>query len=234
MLQIRNLEAYYGSSYIIQNISLNVGAKQGVALLGRNGAGKSTTLKSIMNVEPKVKGEIIFNESNISGKKPYHLARMGLGYVPEDRRIFADLTVADNLQIGQYGSKKRIEPYDIDEIMELFPLMEKFKNRKGGQLSGGEQQVVSIARTIMSKPKIVLLDEPTEGLAPIIVQSLRETIAKVIQELGIGILLAEQNINFSRNLTQYVYLMDQGRVIFEGTWEEFDRQPELKKKYIAV
>lgn len=118
--------------------------------------------------------------------------------------------------------------------MELFPLMEKFKNRKGGQLSGGEQQVVSIARTIMSKPKIVLLDEPTEGLAPIIVQSLRETIAKVIQELGIGILLAEQNINFSRNLTQYVYLMDQGRVIFEGTWEEFDRQPELKKKYIAV
>lgn len=106
MLQIRNLEAYYGSSYIIQNISLNVGAKQGVALLGRNGAGKSTTLKSIMNVEPKVKGEIIFNESNISGKKPYHLARMGLGYVPEDRRIFADLTVADNLQIGQYGSKK--------------------------------------------------------------------------------------------------------------------------------
>ncbi|MED4584610.1 ABC transporter ATP-binding protein [Brevibacillus choshinensis] len=234
MLHIHNLEAFYGSSYIIQNISLKVEERQGVALLGRNGAGKSTTLKSIMNIEPKVKGDIHFNGNPIRGKKPYQLARMGLGYVPEDRRIFADLSVVDNLQIGQYGSKNRVTPYGIDEIMELFPLMEKFKKRKGGQLSGGEQQVVSIARTIMAKPKVVLMDEPTEGLAPIIVQSLAESINKIIKELGIGVLLAEQNIQFSRKLTQYVYLIDQGRVIFEGTWDDFDQQPEMREKYLAV
>lgn len=234
MLHIHNLEAFYGSSYIIQNISLKVEESQGVALLGRNGAGKSTTLKSIMNIEPRVKGDIHFNGNQIRGKKPYQLARMGLGYVPEDRRIFADLSVVDNLQIGQYGSKNRVTPYGIDEIMELFPLMEKFKYRKGGQLSGGEQQVVSIARTIMAKPKVVLLDEPTEGLAPIIVQSLAESINKIIKELGIGVLLAEQNIQFSRKLTQYIYLIDQGRVIFEGTWDDFDRQPEMREKYLAV
>lgn len=234
MLHIHNLEAFYGSSYIIQNISLKVEERQGVALLGRNGAGKSTTLKSIMNIEPRVKGDIHFNGNPIRGKKPYQLARMGLGYVPEDRRIFADLSVVDNLQIGQYGSKNRVTPYGIDEIIELFPLMEKFKKRKGGQLSGGEQQIVSIARTIMAKPKVVLMDEPTEGLAPIIVQSLAESINKIIKELGIGVLLAEQNIQFSRKLTQYVYLIDQGRVIFEGTWDDFDQQPEMRGKYLAV
>lgn len=234
MLEVKDLEAFYGSSYIIQKISLKVAQGQGIALLGRNGAGKSTTIKSIMNIDAKVKGSILFKGINILGKKPYQLARMGLGYVPEDRRMFANLSVIDNLKVGVYGATNRVDPFSIEEMLELFPIMKNFKERKAGQLSGGEQQVVTIARTLMAKPEIILLDEPTEGLAPLIVSSLVEVIRKVIQDLGIGVLLAEQNIHFSRKLTQYVYLIDQGRLIFEGSWAEFDRQPALKEKYLAV
>jgi ABC-type branched-subunit amino acid transport system ATPase component len=234
LLEVRDLEAFYGSSYIIQKLSLKVKEGQGTALIGRNGAGKSTTLKSIMNIQPKVKGEILFNEKSIIEKKPFKLARKGIGYVPEDRRIYADLSVESNLRMGTYGSKGRVAPFTIEEMMELFPIMKNFNDRNGGQLSGGEQQVVTIARTLMAKPKIMLLDEPTEGLAPLIVESLVEVIRKVIQQLGIGVLLAEQNLNFSRKLTQNVYLIDQGRLVFEGTWEEFDNQPELKAHYLAV
>lgn len=234
MLEVRDLEAFYGSSYIIQKLSLKVNEGQGIALLGRNGAGKSTTLKSIMNVQPKVKGEILFNRKNINGEKPYKLARMGIGYVPEDRRVYADLNIEANLKMGTFGAKGRVSPFTVQEMMALFPIMGNFGNRKGGQLSGGEQQVLTIARTLMAKPNIILLDEPTEGLAPIIVESLAEVIKKVINELGVGVLLAEQNISFSRKLTQYVYLIDQGRLIFEGTWEEFDERPQLKERYLAV
>jgi ABC-type branched-subunit amino acid transport system ATPase component len=234
LLEVRDLEAFYGSSYIIQKLSLKVKEGQGIALLGRNGAGKSTTLKSIMNVQPKVKGKIEFNGKPIIGEKPYKLARMGMGYVPEDRRVYADLNIEANLTMGTFGAKGRVTPFTVKEMMSLFPIMENFGNRKGGQLSGGEQQVLTIARTLMAKPKIILLDEPTEGLAPLIVESLAEVIKKVINEIGVGVLLAEQNINFSRKLTQYVYLIDQGRLIFEGTWEEFDERPHLKEKYLAV
>ncbi|OLS40735.1 ABC transporter ATP-binding protein [Bacillus sp. MRMR6] len=234
MLEVRDLESFYGSSYIIQKLSLRVKEGQGTALLGRNGAGKSTTLKSIMNVQPKVKGEILYNDKPIIGEKPYRLARMGIGYVPEDRRVYADLSIESNLKMGVFGAKNRIAPFTIEEMMELFPIIHNFNNRKGGQLSGGEQQVVTIARTLMAKPNIMLLDEPTEGLAPLIVESLAEVIRKVIKELGVGVLLAEQNLSFSRKLTEYVYLIDQGRLIFEGTWDEFDARPELKEKYLAV
>jgi ABC-type branched-subunit amino acid transport system ATPase component len=234
MLEVRDLESFYGSSYIIQKLSLRVKEGQGTALLGRNGAGKSTTLKSIMNVQPKVKGEILYNDKPIIGEKPYRLARMGIGYVPEDRRVYADLSIESNLKMGVFGAKNRITPFTIEEMMELFPIIHNFNNRKGGQLSGGEQQVVTIARTLMAKPNIMLLDEPTEGLAPLIVESLAEVIRKVIKELGVGVLLAEQNLSFSRKLTEYVYLIDQGRLIFEGTWDEFDARPELKEKYLAV
>ncbi|MFB4163912.1 ABC transporter ATP-binding protein [Alteribacillus sp. JSM 102045] len=235
MLAVNDLEAFYGSSYIIQKINLKVKKGQGVALLGRNGAGKSTILKSIINIEPKVKGNIVFNDQSIRGLKPYQLVRMGLGYVPEDRRIYSSLSVKENLEMGKYGRRRsNVSSFSIEEMLNLFPLMNKFINRRGGQLSGGEQQVVTIARTLAAKPSIVLLDEPTEGLAPIIVNSLVDVIQKVIKEMGVGILLAEQNVTFSRKLTQYVYLLDQGQIIFEGTWDEFDKRPDLKETYLAV
>lgn len=233
MLQVNHLEAYYRSSYIIQRLSLQVGYGQGVALIGRNGAGKTTTLKSIMGLGPTVKGQVLFKGQDVTRLKPYQKARLGLGFVPEDRRIYVDLTVRDNLRIGQYAARNREAP-SIDCILDAFPLLKELQHRKGGQLSGGEQQMLSVARAFMGRPDLILLDEPTEGLAPLIVKDLALLVSKFFREWNMALLLTEQNLWFARYCTQYVYLIDGGQIVFQGLWRELDQQPELLKKYMAI
>ena len=234
LLKIENLEAYYGSAYILQGVSLEVGQGQGVALLGRNGAGKSTMFKSIMGLGPRTHGAMYFKGKDLMRMKPYRRARLGIAYIPEDRRIFSDLSVVDNLIIGQNAAVGRTEPYSIDEIMEFFPLLKDLRTRQGSQMSGGQQQILTIARSLMSRPELILLDEPMEGLAPLVVQHLAHMITGFCTRSGVALLVADQNLWFCRQCTTDVYLMDQGKTIFSGSWAAFDARGELKTKYLAV
>ncbi|KJR96208.1 MAG: hypothetical protein VR68_14835 [Peptococcaceae bacterium BRH_c4a] len=234
MLSVENLEAYYGTNYIVQQISLHIPEGKGVALLGRNGAGKTTTLKAIMGMGPKIKGAVNFKGRDITNCKTYQKARMGLGFVPEDRRIYQELSVTDNLAVGRYATAGRTEPFAMEYVLETFPLLMKLRNRKGGQLSGGEQQMLTVARTFMGRPELVLMDEPAEGLAPLIVKELAMVIRGFCQKWNMAILLAEQNLWFSRYCTEYVYLIDGGKIVFKGSWDDFDDQEDIKRKYLSV
>ncbi len=234
MLKIENLEAYYGSAYILQGVSLEVMQGQGVALLGRNGAGKSTLFKSIMGLGPRTRGVMHFRGKDLMRVKPFRRARLGIAYIPEDRRIFSDLSVVDNLIIGQNAAAGRVDPYTVDEIMEYFPLLKDLRERQGAHMSGGQQQVLTIARSLMARPELILLDEPMEGLAPLVVQHLAHMIAGFCARSSVALLVADQNLWFCRQCTTDVYLMDQGRTIFSGSWAEFDARAELKTKYLAV
>jgi len=210
-------------------VSIKVDKGEVVGLLGRNGAGKSTTMKSIMGLTPPKEGKILFKGEEITGEKPFKLFRKGIGYVPDDRRVFADLSVDDNLEIvfrrGNEWNKKRV--YD------LFPALEEIKNRRAGNLSGGEQQMLTIARALMGSPELLLLDEPTEGLAPLIVRDLEEQILK-LKNAGISILLSEQNIRSAMKLIDRAYVIDNGRIRYEGTAAELEANEEVKKKYLMV
>jgi len=234
MLSLENLEAYYGTSYIVQQISLRVPEGKSVALLGRNGAGKTTSLKAIMGMGPQIKGAVNFKERDVTKLKPFQKARLGIGFVPEDRRIYQDLTVADNLALGRYASAGRSEPFSVEYVLETFPLLERLRHRKGGQLSGGEQQMLTVARTFIGRPEVVLMDEPAEGLAPLIVKELAKVIRDFCKKWNVAILLAEQNLWFSHYCTEYVYLIDGGRIVFEGSWDDFHARESLKREYLAI
>ena len=229
MLDVRGIETYYGSSHILFGVSLTVNKGEVVGLLGRNGAGKSTTMRSIMGLTPPRKGHISFNDEDITGHKPFLLFRKGIGYVPDDRRVFADLSVDDNLEIvfrrGTEWNKKR--------VYEIFPALDEIKTRRAGNLSGGEQQMLTIARALMGGPELLLLDEPTEGLAPLIVRDLEEQILK-LRDAGISILLSEQNVRSALKIISKVYVIDNGRIRFEGTVAELEATEEVKKKYLMV
>lgn len=227
MLEVEGIHTFYGLSHILFDVSLKVDAGQVVCLLGRNGAGKTTTLKSIMGLNPPSDGNIRFNQEDITGTAPYRLARKGIGYVPDDRRIFADLTVDENLEIATRKGPGG-EEWDKGKVYELFPALKALDGRKGGLLSGGEQKMLAIARALMTNPQFVLLDEPTEGLAPALIKTLEERIHK-LKESGLTVLLAEQNIKFTLGLSDYGYIIDNGRICYQGPVEELIDNQEVKR-----
>ena len=229
MLSVNGIHTYYGISHILFDVSLTVSRGEVVGLIGRNGAGKSTTMRSIMGLTPPRQGTITFNGKDITGRKAYLLVRDGIAYVPDDRRVFADLTVEDNLEIPfSRGSE-----WTRERVYDLFPALGEIKARRAGNLSGGEQQMLTVARALMTGPQLLLLDEPTEGLAPLIVRDLEEQIMK-LRETGISILLSEQNVRSALKLVNRVYVIDNGRIRFEGTVEDLEANPEIKKKYLMV
>ncbi len=229
MLDVKGIHTYYGLSHILFDVSLTVSRGEVVGLLGRNGAGKSTTMKSIMGLTPPKEGSVVFNGEDITGQKPYLLFRKGIGYVPDDRRVFADLSVDDNLNIVH----NRGTDWNKERVYELFPALSEIKMRRAGHLSGGEQQMLTIARALMGGPELLLLDEPTEGLAPLIVRDLEEQILK-LRDAGISILLSEQNVRSALKMIGRVYVIDNGSIRFEGTVSELEANEEVKKKYLMV
>ncbi|MBW1778081.1 MAG: ABC transporter ATP-binding protein [Deltaproteobacteria bacterium] len=227
MLEVQKIHTFYGLSHILFDVSLTVEGGQVVCLLGRNGAGKTTTLKSIMGLAPPKKGKILFKGEPVSGKPPYLLCRKGIGFVPDDRRIFADLTVFENLEIA-LRKRNGQDQWDIPRVFELFPPLKKYSTRKGGLLSGGEQKMLAIARALVGNPECLLLDEPTEGLAPAMVQIFRDRI-RLLKRSGLTVLLAEQNVKFTLNLSDYGYIIDDGRICYQGTVAEIQENDDIRK-----
>lgn len=214
MLVIKAINSFYGKAHILHDLSLEMERGRVGVLLGRNGVGKSTTLKSIMGIVSPRSGEIIFKGESIRGLPSYKICSLGLGYVPEDRRIFAGLTIMENLEVGRRSPREGFEPWTPERLFELFPNLGGMKNRLGGQISGGEQQMLTIARTLMGNPELIILDEPSEGLAPVIVDQLGNTITRLKEE-GVSILLAEQNLNFARTICDRAFIVEHGRVCFD-------------------
>lgn len=237
LLEVKDLNTFYGTSHVLQGISLTVGEGELVALLGRNGMGKSTTLKSIMGLVKPKSGSIRFKGQEIIGYPPYKTARAGIGYVPEERRIFPNLSVVDNLLLGVKGGKIR-NPEDpktwtIERIFRHFPMLEKRADQKGRFLSGGEQQMLTIGRSLMGNPELLLVDEPTEGLAPLMVKEVRDVLAE-INKAGVSIFLVEHNLKVAMSLAHRIYLMGKAHVGFSGTVEELQANPEIRAKYLEV
>jgi ABC-type branched-subunit amino acid transport system ATPase component len=234
MLKLDRINSYYGQAHILHDISLDLAEGERVAVIGRNGAGKSTLLKSIMNADPTIRGEIRFDGRKLDGISASDRVRLGMSLVPEDRRIFTHITVRENILLAQQGTERRKGLPSIEEVVAQFPLLKDLLERLGGQLSGGQQQVLAVARSIAARPKLMLLDEPTEGLAPVIVEDLAEKIAGACDTYGISLLLAEQNLWFARQCTTRVLLLDSGSPVFSGDWAEFDASADLVERYLAV
>jgi branched-chain amino acid transport system ATP-binding protein len=237
LLEIRDLNTYYGTSHVLQGISLTVAQGELVSLLGRNGMGKSTTLKSIIGLVKPKSGSVIFQGKDMMGYPPYKVARAGIGYVPEERRIFPNLSVLDNLFLGVKGGKIS-NPNDpsvwtVDRIFRHFPMLQKRAQQPGRFLSGGEQQMLTISRSLMGNPGLLLVDEPTEGLAPLLVNEVRD-ILEDINKAGVSILLVEHNIKVAMSLANRVYLMGKAHIGFAGTTEELRNNPQVQEKYLEV
>ena len=233
MLKVEKINTFYGSSQILFDLSLEVSSGEVVALLGRNGAGKTTTLRSIMGLTPPKSGLITYKGKEIPGMAPYKISRMGIGFVPEDRIIFPDLTVLDNLMVGAKAGSGKNNQWTIEKLYKLFPVLKHRTNQMGGTLSGGEQQMLTIARTLMGNPDLLLVDEPTEGLAPLLVKSVRELISAVA-DTGATILLSEQNIKFALKSAKNIYIIEKGRIQYRGTANDLNENEEVMKKYLAV
>jgi branched-chain amino acid transport system ATP-binding protein len=231
MFKVEDIHTYYGSSHVLQGITMELKEGEQVCLLGRNGAGKTTTLKSIMGIVPPVRGSIEYQGRLITGMKPHQIARLGIGYVPEDRRIYPDFTVVENLQIA--CRKPRTGGWDIAKVLQLFPNLEDKQARLGLQLSGGEQQMLAIARTLMGNPQFLLLDEPAEGLAPLIVSALAEALNE-IKRRGLSLLLSEQNARFAIKMADRAYVIDKGRVIFEGPISRMMESEEEMRRFLVL
>ncbi|MBZ6078472.1 ATP-binding cassette domain-containing protein [Microvirga sp. WGZ8] len=234
MLELNSVDAFYGQAHILHDISLSLATGGRLAVLGRNGAGKSTLLKSIMNAGPRVRGEVRLEGELLDGIGASDRVRRGLSLVPEDRRIFTHISVKENILLAQQGTERKSGLPTLEEVIARFPLLRDLVNRLGGQLSGGQQQVLAVARAIAARPRLMLLDEPTEGLAPVIVEDLAEKIVEACATYGIGILLAEQNLWFARQCTSRVLLLDSGSLVFSGDWAEFDASTDLVERYLAV
>lgn len=236
LLEVHGLNTYYGQSRALQDISFEVGEGEVVALLGRNGMGKSTTLKSIMGLLKPRSGKIVFSGAEITGRSPFKVARAGIGYVPEERRIFPTLTVLDNLKMGIKGG--RVDTADpgawtIEKIFQHFPFMKDRTHQKGGHLSGGEQQMLTIGRTLMGNPRLLMVDEPTEGLSPIMVKAVRDVLRQISQS-GISILLVEHNYQMAMSLAHRVYLMGKAHIGYTGTVKALAADAGARKKYLEV
>ena len=231
MLNVRDLHAYYGKSHILQGVTLEVGDHEIVSILGRNGVGRSTTLKAIMG-DPKPQGEIVFKDRPIAGLKPHDVARLGLGYVPEERSIFPTLTVEQNLLLGIKPGQMTAR-WGLEETWRLFPQLRERAGAPGGALSGGEQQMLTICRTLMGDPDLIMIDEPTEGLAPQMVERIRELLQEVAGR-GISILLVEQRLVIALRISHRVYVMGHGRIVFEGTPDELMANDDIRREWLEV
>jgi branched-chain amino acid transport system ATP-binding protein len=237
LLEVKDLNTYYGDSHALQDMGLAVKDGEIVALLGRNGMGKTTTLKSIMGLLKPKSGIVSFQGKNITGFAPYKVAKTGIGYVPEERRIFPTLSVQENLKMGiKHGKKAKTggtNLWTFKRIYKHFPFMKERSNQKGALLSGGEQQMLTIARTLMGNPDLLLVDEPTEGLAPVMVAEVRDVLAE-INKAGVSILLVEHNLKVALSLANRVYLMGKAHLGFSGTVKELEGQPDIRAKYLEV
>jgi branched-chain amino acid transport system ATP-binding protein len=232
MLEVEGIHTFYGLSHILFGVSLKVDPKEVVCLLGRNGAGKTTTMKSIIGITPPKQGSISYKGEEITGIEPYLLARKGIGYIPDDRRIFADLTVGENLEIAMRKANVG-EEWDKERVYELFPALKEIEHRRGGCLSGGEQKMLAIARALMGNPEFILLDEPFEGLAPLLVFALEDQIRK-LREAGLTVLIAEQNVRSTLRISDRGYIIDDGHIRFQGNIKELRENEEVRKKYLLV
>jgi len=231
ILAVEDLHTAYGLSRVLFGVSLRVAPGECVCLLGRNGVGKTTTMRSIMGLTPPSSGRVVWKGRDITREAPFRAAALGIGFVPEDRRIFADLTVWENLDVA--ARRARSDGFTIERVFDLFPALRELRDRSGGFLSGGEQQMLTIARTLMGNPELLLLDEPSEGLAPLVVDHLQEQIARLKSD-GLTILLAEQNVDFSLNLADRVYVLEKGRIRYEGSAREFRENDSIRQQYLAL
>jgi len=233
ILKVDRIDTFYGQSHVLQGVSFSINEGEVVSLLGRNGVGKTTTLRSIMGLTPPRAGKILLRDVDIAGKPPFQIAQMGIGYMPDDRRIFPDLTLYENLELARRLSKKGKVEWTFEKVYNLFPVFTDLKERKGTQLSGGEQKMLAIGRALMKNPDLLLLDEPSEGLAPLIVQNLVEVIGR-IQGEGVTILLADQNLKFCRKTSDRGYILEKGIVQYQGLMEEIWQNEDIVKKYLVV
>ena len=233
MLEIKALNAAYGQAHILFDVALKAHPGEVVVLLGRNGAGKSTTMKSTIGLVRPLSGEILFNGTRIDRMEPFQVARLGLGYVPEDRRIFADLSVMENLEVGRQPPREGAARWTPERLFELFPNLGRMKDRGGGQMSGGEQQMLTIARTLMGNPSTVLLDEPSEGLSPLIVEQMAHTIRDLKRE-GLSVLLSEQNLHFAQLVADRAYIIETGQIRYSGTMAELAADEGVREQYLSV
>lgn len=232
LLEVRDIHTYYGLSQVLFGIDLEVDESQIVALMGRNGVGKTTTLRSIMGLAPPRRGSVVFGGRTISGMAPHRVARLGVGWVPEDRRIFPELTVWENLDIGERAASGD-GPWSRERVYELFPDLREIRDRRGGHLSGGQQQMLTIARSLMTNPRLLLLDEPSEGLAPLVVDALKNQVQQ-LRDGGLALVLAEQNMDFVLSLSDRVYILEKGEVKFAGDIEEVRGNEDVMRRYLTV
>jgi branched-chain amino acid transport system ATP-binding protein len=233
MLELSGVNAFYGKAHILRDLSFSIKAGEVVSLLGRNGAGKTTTVKSIMQLVKPASGQVQFDGSELTRLPTHKVAKLGVGYVPEERRIFTDLTISENLEVGRQPPRAGVFEWSHDILFELFPNLAERRNNRGKALSGGEQQMLSIARTLMGNPRLLLLDEPSEGIAPVIVEQMAHTILKLKNE-GLPVLLSEQNLHFARLVSDRAVIIEGGLKKFDGTFAELEAQPEIRDAYLSV
>jgi len=233
ILNIDQINTFYGQSHVLQGVSLSIQKGEVVCLLGRNGVGKTTTLRSIIGLTSPRSGKILFKGVDVAGKPPYQIAQMGIGYVPDDRRIFADLTLFENLELARRLSSRGKTQWTFEKIYDLFPVFVDLKERKGNQLSGGEQKMLATGRALMKNPDLLLLDEPSEGLAPLVIQNLVEVTGRIRSE-GVTILLADQNLKFCRKTSDRGYILEKGMIQYQGAMKEIWQNEEIVRKYLVV
>lgn len=232
MLVVDGLVAGYGASAVVHGVSLAVRAGEVVALLGRNGAGKTTTLRAVLGLVRVHRGRVQFRGADLVGRPPYEVARLGIAYVPDDRRIFPDLTVEENLLLAHHATRRE-GPWDLERVYSLFPALRELRGLRGTQLSGGQQKMLALGRALMTNPDLMLLDEPVEGLAPLVVRQLEDTLRE-IRRAGVTILLADQNLRFCRRIADRGYVLDRGKVRLEGTLEAITSDEQAVRQYLAV
>ena len=233
MLSVEKLDAFYGRAQILFGVDLQVGRGEVVALMGRNGAGKSTTIRSVMGLMERTRGSVRFDGRELRGLDPYRIARLGVGWVPEDRRIFTDLTVLENLEVGRRPPRADAPTWTSDKLFGLFPNLGEMPDRPGGRMSGGEQQMLTVARTLMGNPRLVLLDEPSEGVAPLIVEQMAHMIVE-LKAQGLSVLLSEQNVPFAAAVADRAYVLEKGQVRFSGTMAELMADEGIRRQYLTI
>lgn len=233
MLEVHSLNAFYGKAQMLFDVSLEVGRGEVVALMGRNGAGKSTTIKSIMGLLQSKRGQVRFLGEDIAVLEPYQIARRGLGFVPEDRRVFSELSVMQNLEVGRQAARAGVQAWTPERLFRLFPNLGEMPDRPGGSMSGGEQQMLTVARTLMGNPLLLMLDEPSEGVAPVIVEQMAHMIMTLKQQ-GLSILLSEQNLHFAQMVCDRAYVLEQGQIRFSGTMEALAANDEVQQNYLSL
>ncbi|WP_339772404.1 ABC transporter ATP-binding protein [uncultured Pseudosulfitobacter sp.] len=233
MLNIEGIHSYYDKAHILNGLSFQIGRGEVVALLGRNGAGKSTTMKSVMQLVRPRTGRVMFQNTDLVGAPAFRVAKSGIGYVPEDRRIFTDLTVMENLEVGRQPPRDGAPTWTVEQLFDIFPNLAERRSNRGKHMSGGEQQMLTIARTLMGNPLLLLLDEPSEGIAPVIVEEMANTILK-LKAQGLTVVISEQNLHFARAVADRAIIIESGEKKFDGSFAELEAHPEIRDAYLSV